>query len=195
MSTVFPFFLSELREEAQALRRHWGWFLALGIALIVIGMLAISYPVPASEWAIRIYGILLLVAGAVEIASVFWARRWSGFFLHLLSGLLYLFVGEVLLEHPDLGMMVITLLLAVLFFAGGVVRVVLALSRRPAGWGWSLLSGAISVLLGLMIWRQFPTSALWVIGTFVGIDLIFNGWSWVMLAVGLRQLPAGESPK
>jgi uncharacterized membrane protein HdeD (DUF308 family) len=195
MSTVFPFFLSGLREELQGLRRNWGWFLALGIALIVVGVLAITYPVPASEVAIQFYGFFLVAGAVVEIVSVIWARRWAGFFLHLLSGLLYLFVGMVLIEHPELGMLVTTLLLAILFFAGGVVRVVLALSQRPGGWGWSLLSGVVSVLLGIMIWRQFPASALWVIGTFVGIELIFNGWSWVMLALGLRQLPAGESPK
>ena len=82
-------------------------------------------------------------------------------------------------------------MLAVFFVAAGVLRVGHALSRRFSGWGWTLLSGAVTLLLGVLIWRDFPESALWVIGTFVGIDLVFNGLSWVMLGLAARALPSG----
>jgi uncharacterized membrane protein HdeD (DUF308 family) len=190
MSTTFPFFLSAAREELDSLRRYWGWFLALGIALIIVGMLAIVHPGAAGTAAVTVIGFCLLFAGGLEIASGVWARRWSGFFLHLLCGLLYLFVGAVFIDRPDRALDILTLLLAVFFVAGGLFRVVAAATHRFSGWGWSLVSGAISILLGLMIWKQFPSSSDWVIGTFVGIDLIFNGWSWVMLALGLRNVPA-----
>jgi uncharacterized membrane protein HdeD (DUF308 family) len=190
MSTAFPYFLSPAREDLQQLRRNWGWFLALGIALIVVGTVAICYPVLASEVAVEVFGFLLVAGFGVQVVSGIWARRWSGFFLHLLCGLLYLFVGLVLIEHPGLGMAVYTLLLAVFFVAGGLFRIVFALSQRFSGWGWTLLAGVVALLLGIMIWRRFPASALWVLGTFLGIDLIFSGCSWVMLGLGLRNLPA-----
>ena len=189
MSTAFPFFLAPAREDLQELRRNWGWFVALGAALVVIGTVAICYPFLASVVAVEVFGFLLLIGAGVQVASGIWARRWSGFFLHLLGGLLYLFVGLVLVEHPGLGLALYTLLLAVFFVAGGLVRIVFALSQRFSGWGWTLLGGGVSLLLGIIIWRQFPLSALWVIGTVVGIDLIFTGWSWVMLGLGLRNLP------
>jgi uncharacterized membrane protein HdeD (DUF308 family) len=190
MSTAFPFFLSAAREDLQELRRNWGWFVALGVALVIIGTVAICYPFLASVAAMEVFGFLLLIGAGVQVASGIWARRWSGFFLHLLGGLLYLFVGLVLVERPGLGLAIYTLLLAVFFVASGLFRIVFALSQRFSGWGWTLLAGVVSLLLGIIIWRQFPLSALWVIGTFIGIDLIFAGWSWVMLGAGLRNLPA-----
>jgi len=193
MST-FPFFLPELREEVQQLRRNWGWFLALGVALVVIGMLAIGYPVVASVTTVEVFGFFLLAGAGVEVASIFWARGWSGAFLHLFGGLLYLFLGVLLIEHPGVGMVVYTLLLALFFVASGLSRVIVALRDRFPGWGWTVAGGVVSLLLGVMIWRQLPVSALWVIGTFIGIDFLFNGCSWIMLALGLRSLPTTEAP-
>jgi uncharacterized membrane protein HdeD (DUF308 family) len=197
MSTSFPFFLSAVAEEARALRRNWGWFVALGVALFVVGLLAISYPVAATVTTVAVFGYLLLIGGMIEIASVVWARGWGGFFLHLLGGLLSLFVGVVLIDRPLIGAEVYTLLMAVFFVASGLFRVFAAAGQRFSGWGWTVLSGAITFLLGVMIWRQMPDSALWVIGLFVGIDLVFNGWSWVMLGLAVRSIPverpAGEA--
>ena len=100
----------------------------------------------------------------------------------------------MLLERPLLGAAVYTLFLTMLFFALGIVRIVAAFTHRFSGWGWAVLSGVVTLCLGVLIWRQLPEAALWVIGTFVGIDLIFNGWSWVMLGVAARSLPAAEVP-
>ena len=190
----FPFFLSGVAEELHGLHRNWGWFLVLGIALIAVGVLAISYPVMATLAAVEVFGFMLLFGAAVEIASGIWAGRWGGFFLHLLCGLLYLFSGVVIVERPGLGAAGFTMMLAVLFVATGLARTLFAVTHRFSGWGWAVLSGVVSLFLGILIWRQFPEAALWVIGTFVGIDLIFNGWSWVMLGVAARSLPAAETP-
>jgi uncharacterized membrane protein HdeD (DUF308 family)/serine/threonine protein kinase len=176
--------------EDQALRHNWGWFLALGAALVVLGLLAISYPALGTVVTVEVFGFILLAGAALEVASITWARTWSGVLLHLLGGLLSLFVGLLLLEHPALGAAGYTFLMALFFVASGLFRVVLAVGQRSSGLGWSLLGGAVSLALGVLIWRELPVSALWVIGTFVGIDLILNGWSWVMLGLGLRRLPA-----
>ena len=86
---------------------------------------------------------------------------------------------------------VLTLILAVAFLVGGSVRIVVVLTERFSAWPWVLLNGVVTLLLGILIWRQWPESSLWVIGLFVGIDLIFNGWSWVMLALAVRAIPPG----
>lgn|SRR5262245_24586536 len=193
MSTSFPYFLSGVSKELQDLRRNWGCYLALGITLIIVGVLAIGSPVIATLVSVQIFGFLLLVGGAIEIGSAIWARGWGGFFLHLLSGFLYLFLGLVIVERPALGAAGYTLLMAMFFTAVGLFRIVFALSHRFSGWGWTVVSGFVALILGVMIWRDFPESALWVIGTFVGIELVFNGISWLMLGLAARRIPAAET--
>jgi uncharacterized membrane protein HdeD (DUF308 family) len=193
MATGFPSFPSRVEEERQALRGNWCWFLALGSALILAGLLAISFPVMATLTTVMVFGIVLVCSGGVEIVSAFWARRWSGLFLHVLTGLLYLFVGLFLLERPGLGAAGYTLLLAMFFVAGGLFRIVSGLMHRFCGWGWTVLSGAVTLLLGILVWREWPESAFWVIGMFVGIDLLFNGLSWFMLGLEVHNLPANTS--
>ena len=194
-ATGFPFFLSHLQQETQRLRSNWGWLVALGVLLSVAGGGASSFPIVSTMTTMIVLVFLLLFAAAVETGSAIWARGWEGFFVHLLLGLLYLFVGFVVIERPDIGAAGYTLMLAVFFVAGGLLRIIFALSGRFSGWGWKAFSGLIAFVLGILIWRDMPEAELWVIGTFVGIDLIFNGWSWVMLGLALRSLsPAGREP-
>ena len=191
MSTGFPYFLSPDAREMDELRGKAIWAIVFGALMVVLGLLAIGHPVVSTYWSVTFIGVMLLVGGVVEGASGIWARRWGGFFLHLLVGLLYLFLGVIIIDRPGLGAAGYTLLLAAFFFATGLVRVIFAISQRFSGWGWAVLSGAVTLLLGILIWRNFPESALWVIGLFVGIELIFNGWSLVMLALAARSIPAG----
>jgi uncharacterized membrane protein HdeD (DUF308 family) len=177
-------------DAPERLRAVWGCLVALGIALIVIGFAAIAAPAVATFTTVTVFGILLVVGGVVELVSLVWVRRWGTFFHHVLSGLLYLFMGAVLLERPGLGAAGYTLLIALFLVASGVARLVYALAQGGPGRGWTVLSGVISFLLGVMIWRDFPESALWVIGTFVGIELVFNGVTWLMLGLAARRLPA-----
>jgi uncharacterized membrane protein HdeD (DUF308 family) len=174
---------------ADRLRAVWGCLVALGIALIILGFAAIGAPVVATFTTVTVFGILLVVGGIVELVSLVWVRRWGTFFHHVLSGLLYLFMGAILLERPGLGAAGYTLLLAVFFVASGVARVVYALGQGGPGRGWTILSGIISFCLGVMVWRDFPESALWVIGTFVGIELVFNGVTWLTVGLAARNLP------
>lgn len=192
-SSTFPYFLDP-REDAFGLRKNWGWLLALGIVLIVAGMAAIAHPAIATVTTVTFLGIMLLFAAGAEVASAFWARGWGGFATHLLMGLIYGFLGVFMLEQPVLNAAIYTYILAVFFVAGGLVRIVFALTGRYSGWFWMLLSGTISLILGIMIWRQFPGSSLWVIGTFVGIDLLFLGWTWVMLAMAVKTTTAPTLP-
>jgi uncharacterized membrane protein HdeD (DUF308 family) len=189
MSTSFPYFLSTAPSEATSVRGHWGWVFFLGIVMILVGVLAIAYPVAATLTTVKVFGFLLLFGGLIDAAGAFWVGRAGGFLLHLLCGVLTAFLGLILLDKPVLGAAVYTLVLAVFFVATGLFRIVLALSHRFSGWGWVALNGAVGLFLGVLIWRELPEAALWVIGTFVGIDLLFNGLSWVMLGLGLRTVP------
>ncbi len=136
-----------------------------------------------------VLGIALMVAGIVTIVSSFWIGKWSGMLLHLLAGILYLVVGLMVSERPVAGAIVITLFIAATFIVMGLFRIVSALVVRFPQWGWVLFNGIITLLLGIVIYRHLPESALWVIGILVGVELIFNGWSWIMLALAVKKIP------
>lgn len=186
---VLPFTLA-LREDLAALQRSWLWLLILGIALIVVGVLALGSAFLATLATVLVAGCFLVAGGVLHIAGAFWTRSWGGFFLVLLAGVLHLALGFLILNHPAEAAIVYTLLLAVFFFVEGLFRIIGALVGRFHHWVWVLVSGIITLLLGVFIWRQWPLSGLWVIGLFVGIDLIFSGWSFVALALAVRTLPS-----
>jgi uncharacterized membrane protein HdeD (DUF308 family) len=175
--------LNQRYEECLRLYRCWGWFLILGIALMVVGVMAVGAAFIATLTTIFVFGCILLAGGVVQIVNAFLARSWRGFFVHLLVGVLHLIVGVFMIEDTIGAAVALTLMLAVAFLVAGVFRIVAALKDDFAGRGWVLLNGVITLLLGIAIWRRWPESSLLVIGLFVGIDLIFNGWSWVMLGL------------
>ncbi|MGE3241069.1 MAG: HdeD family acid-resistance protein [Pirellulales bacterium] len=178
-----------LVQEIEAMRHQWRWFLALGIAMVVLGTIAIGNAVLATLAATILFGFLLLAGGISQIVSAFWAGKWSGTLLHMLIGVLYVIVGFMVIDCPVTSAVQLTLIIAIFLLFSGIFRIIYALSERFTGWGWVLLNGAVSTLLGFLIYKQWPYSGPWVIGLFVGIDLIFNGWAWVMLSLGLRPTP------
>lgn len=172
----------------EGLHRHWGLFLALGIGLIVLGMIGISASGLFTLASVVFFGWLLVIGGIGVVVHAFWVNRWSGFFLQLLSGLLYLIVGWILVARPGLGAVTLTLVFAISLVVQGAFRIGAALSTRMDGWGFLLVSGIVTLVLGLMIWNEWPLSGLWVIGLFVGIELLFYGWWLVSLALSARRL-------
>jgi uncharacterized membrane protein HdeD (DUF308 family) len=129
---------------------------------------------------------LLLIAGVTEVVHAIMVRNLKGFALHLLAAALYLLVGFFLLEDPIRAAAVLTLLLAASFFVGGLLRIITSLATRFHGWPWVLLNGVVDLILAVLIWSGWPGTSLWVIGLFVGIDLLFHGWAWVILALTVR---------
>lgn len=184
-------------EELQALKKHWYWFLALGIAMLAIGAFAVSTAciVSVTITVTWFFGFLILGGGIAQIASAFTIGRWSGTLVHLLIGLLYTVVGLMIIDEPADSAVRLTLMLALFMIISGVFRIVTSLIERYPGWGWVLFNGSITLLLGLLIKKQWPLSGLWVIGLFAGIDLILNGWAWIMLAIAAHRAPvfAGSS--
>jgi len=186
-----PTGVEALRAELGHLALHWWWFLALGAAMVILGIVAISSALIATIAAVTVFGILLLVAGVGQLVMAFWAGRHSGAVMDVLVGVLYVVVGFLITKAPVENAIVLTFLLATFFFVGGIVRVVAALMHRYPNWGWNLLSGAAAIILGLFIIEDWPVTGLYVIGLFLGIELLFNGWAWIMLALGLRAVHQG----
>ena len=184
-----------LRHELEAIKAHWVWVLALGIILIVVGMTAVGMPFVASLATAVAFGVLLLIGGAAQLAGAFWTRDWSGFLLTLLMGVLYAVLGLFFVRDPGDAILAMTLLLACVLIVGGLFRIIGSVMYRFPHWGWVLVGGVINLVLGIMIWQQWPFSGLWVIGLFVGIDLIFTGWTWVMLALAVKKVnPQTNAP-
>jgi uncharacterized membrane protein HdeD (DUF308 family) len=176
------------RHELEAIRGNWGWILALGIILIVVGTIAVGMPLAATLASAVAFGALLLVGGIAQLVGAFWTRDWSGFFLSLLMGVLYLVLGLIFLRHPGDALLAMTLLLACALMVGGLFRIIGSLMYQFPYWGWTLAGGVINLLLGIYIYSQWPFDSFIILGLFVGIDLIFTGWTWVMLALAVKNL-------
>jgi uncharacterized membrane protein HdeD (DUF308 family) len=171
----------------------WGWFVALGIALIVLGAACIVSDVAATMATVLVFGWLLLIGGVFALIQAFRMRTWSGFFLCLLSALLRGFTGYLLIRYPITGEISLTLVLASFFIVGGTFRAIGAGALQFPQWGWAVLSGIISVALGVMLLVQLPVSSLWFIGLAIGIDFIFDGTAFIALGSALRRVPSSRS--
>ena len=189
--------LDPARQWGQGLHRCWPWFLGLGIAVMAVGIGAIGYTFVATLTTVIVFGMLLIVGGVAQVVNAFLARTWRGFTVLSLVGVLHLIVGGIMVEHPLRTAEGLTLMVAVGFLMGGVARLIYAAANSFEGRNWVLLNGLVTLLLGISIWRGWPESSLWVIGLFVGIDLVFSGWSWVILGLAVKSVapraPVGES--
>jgi len=163
---------------------HRTWFAVLGGLLLLLGIVAIAAAFAATLATVLLFGILLLIGGAAQLVHAFSFRRWKGVFLHALGGLLYAAVGILILVDPVSGAIGLTFLLAIFFLAAGFLKVFLALQAQS---GWFGLSGGLDLLLGLLVLLGWPQTGGWVIGLFVGIELMFAGLSLLLLALASRQ--------
>lgn len=173
--------------DLEEFRQNSGRFLALGILMIILGMVALGCTVTTTLFSIMLLGWVLIITGVVEAGGAFWERKWGGFFLHLVVGILYAVVGFMLVANPKAAAVSLTLILAVFFIVSGIFRIFTALSMQFPHWGWLLFNGIVTLILGVLIWRQWPVSGLWIIGLFIAIELILSGWTWVMLSLAARR--------
>ena len=178
---------SHLLVSMGELHKHRGWFLALGIGLIVLGIIALGYDVVTTALSVVLFGWLLVLGGILEIIHAFSTHRWGGFFLNFIAGLLTAVAGVLFVSHPLVGALTLTLFLGAFFLVGGVVAIVSAVRLQHPHWGWGVLGGVVTGLLGLLLWAQWPFSGLWFIGFAIGLQMIFRGWAWVMLALASRS--------
>lgn len=167
--------------------------LALSIILIVLGLLAIILPVATSVGVVTILSWLVIFDGLAQLFFAFKTEGVGRFTWKLLVAILYLCGGIYLLIHPLLGLTGLTLLLAIFFFAEGIMDVITYIFTRTSGSStWLLLHGLATFVLGLMIWRRWPLSSLWMIGILVGISMLVTGLTRLMMVMEVRKLAAAR---
>ena len=184
--------LAILGQEMESARKHWWLFLLLGFVLVLGGFVAVAYPFVSSLGAVMVLGIVLIVSGIFTIIGAFWAGKWSALLLQLLVGILYVMAGMAIRDAPVESTALLTMFIAAFFIVVGVFRIIVSLVERFPQWGWALLNGVVTLIAGMIIYDTFPVSALWLIGLLVGLELLFNGWTWIMLSLVIRQSPEGE---
>jgi uncharacterized membrane protein HdeD (DUF308 family) len=179
------------REVTTAIRGHWGFFLAEGIILILLGLAAILEPLVAT-FAFSIFiGWLLIISGIVGLFSTFKMHPAPGFWWSLISAILAIVVGGLLIWHPVAGVFSLTLALIIFFIIEGIASIMFALEYRrnlPARWGWMVVSGIVDLILAAIIILGLPGSALWALGLLLGINMVFGGTTLIVMALDARQL-------
>lgn len=176
--------------DLNEVRAKWGWFVALGALLVVLGALALSNLVLATIVTVYYVGASMIVAGVLQFIHSFAVKTWSGFAVWLLSGAFYAAAGVMTFINPLLASFVLTLMLAILTIASGLLRLWLGYQARAEhGWGWVIASGVVTIIAGLIFLFGWPTNSLWLLGLILSIDLIFQGCA--LIGLGLRLRSAG----
>jgi uncharacterized membrane protein HdeD (DUF308 family) len=189
MTRPFDVFVAETPD---ILAIHWGWALALGTAIGALGVLAIIRAKAATQIAVGFFGVLLVTSAVTILFFDFSVvGLWSGFLVHGLWAALVGIVGVMLFTRPLAGAQAITLMLAFFFFVSGLATIGFAFSSHLDGLWIYLSQGAVSLLLGALLLVGWPFTGNWVIGTFIGVDLLFRGLSIVALGLGLRAISEG----
>jgi len=171
-----------------SIRSYRSWVIAAGIASLALGVAAIIYNGTATIASVTVFGGLLMFAGVIQIVHAFQVRTWSGFFIYLLDGIVRSAVGTLMVMYPTSGAQALTLLLSFYFIVAGVFRTIASVILQFPSWGWTVASGLLSVVLGVMLAMQYPTSSQWFIGFAVGLDLILYGWALLMFAAAVKTL-------
>jgi len=183
------------RRLAAAIHAHWKLFLAEGIVMMVLGLLAIAVPEVATLAITLLIGWLFFIGGIFRTISVVQHRAMPGFVWSLLTAVLAILLGLVLILRPIAGVLTLTIWLIVFFIIEGIAAIFLAIEHRRhlPSWGWVLLSGLVDLLLAYLIWDGWPSSAAWAIGLLVGINMVFVGLSLIMTALAARTMAPGST--
>jgi len=166
---------------------RWGWFLTLGIILLIFGFIACLNISLATVVSVVFIGIFMLFGGAAQIIHAFNVTRWKQFFLWLLSGIVYTLAGAACFFNPYLTGPVLIFALAFALIIAGIIRMIIGFrDHYVTGSYWVIIAGIITTLLGIAILIGWPAS-WWILGLLLAIDLIFQGWGWIAFALGLRS--------
>ncbi|PSN19375.1 hypothetical protein C7271_07650 [filamentous cyanobacterium CCP5] len=177
-------------DSGRHLTHNSGWAIGLGIFMIVLGIVAIFAPATTSLAAELVLGWLFIFGGIFQGIYAFQHnRRGSSLALNLVLAVIALIAGILLVANPLAGIVSLTLLVGVYFFIDGVLRVILAFQLKPLPrWGWVLVNGILSIVLGILIWSQWPFNAVWLLGLLVGIGLLMNGLAALLYGASAQNL-------
>jgi uncharacterized membrane protein HdeD (DUF308 family) len=178
-------------ELATDVHRAATWSIVLSVLMIVAGVFAIGVPMVAGVAVTVVVGWLLILSGVLHLAFAWRTGRAGGVLWELLLGVAYGAIGFYVLANPVAGLASLTFAVAVYLFVEGILEFILSFQLRPApGAGWLLVDGIITLVLAVMIWTTWPSSAAWVVGTLVGISMLFSGITRLMLSLAVRRLVA-----
>jgi len=180
------------QQYLQASGKSKGWFFVLGLLFVILGAIAIGVAEFTTLLSVVFLGVTAFIGGILVLfdAFKFWRHRENGFWMHVFLGLLYLIIGAAFIANPVQGAMSLTLLLAIFYIVLGLFRIFYSSSLRALGWGYVLFSGIIALALGVLILMHWPSSSLLILGLFVGIDLIFAGVAYMMMACASKTMTA-----
>jgi len=174
---------------ATFVKKSVGWSIGLSVLMIVAGVLAIASPLAAGIAVNLLIAWLLIFSGCAHLVFAWYTRDAGGFLWELLLGILYICTGAYLLTHPLAGLMSLTIALAIYLFLKSILEFVLGFTLRPLpGTGWLFFDGIVTLILAVMIWRTWPTNTPWIIGTLVGISMLFSGTTRLMLSLAARSV-------
>jgi len=187
MATANP--TEGLRGPATIIKKASGWFIAVAVVFIILGIFAIAEPAIAGLAVAILVGWLLILAGVAHLSTAFSGGGAGRVIWQVILGIIYVIGGVYFLTHPLLGLGTLTLLLAVIILAEAALEFVAYFgARRESGSVWLLINGLITLLLGGLIWVHWPSSSVWAIGTLVGVNLLMTGFSRLMLGMAARKL-------
>jgi len=172
-----------------AISKKRSWLITFGILLIIAGIAAIIFPLISSISVILIIGFILVVSGVVQFAQAFGYHKWDDLILAFFASIVWVVAGMLLLTRPAESVAVLTLFLAVAFIAEGILKSILAFKMNAfKGWGWFLFDGGMAIILGALLWIQFPFSAMWAIGVLTGINILSSGIATLVIAFALKDV-------
>lgn len=167
----------------------WGWIVALGVALLGMGILAFGNLLTATTISILYVGAFMVIAGVIQMTHSFQVKSWSGFSYYMMSGLFYGIAGVMAFQNPLLAAAALTIFLALALVASGAMRIWSSFNpRSQIGWGWSLASGITTLLVGFIFLLSWPINSLWLLGIILAIDLTFQGVAYVAFGMILKNL-------
>ncbi len=181
-----------LREETQIaltqeIRKDSARFTILGAVALVLGVVGFGYATMMTITSLFVFGAALVIGGVWHLVNAIMHRDEHGVLIDMPFGVLETVTGALLLSKPGASLLGLTLLTAGFLIIVGVIRMVLSAAYTLPGWGWSFASGIISAVLGILVWREWPVSSLWVLGAFVSAYLITSGAAFMALGIGARR--------
>jgi uncharacterized membrane protein HdeD (DUF308 family) len=176
-------------EMIEAMSKAWGWMLAMGIVMVILGTLGLGATFMVTMATMFFFGVLILIGSGAQLVEAFYVQGWKSRVWHVLVAVLYFVAGITIINQPALASTMFTLIIAFTLIAIGGVRIIAAFQMRGVeGWVWMLIAGIAAVVLGTMIVAKWPVSGLWVIGLYVAIELIMNGWSMIAVALAAKKM-------
>ena len=175
----------DIRGALQSKRR---WLTAVGVVLVIVGVLAVLAPLLSSAVVVAWFGAFFIVAGVAQIVQAFQAKGWQKGLGHTLIGVVYALGGLLMVFNPLAGMVALSLFVVAMLLVSGILRIVAGVRMRPEkGWGWLTFAGATAVLAAVLIFATFPGSALWLLGLIAGVSFMIEGWALIALSSALKD--------